>query len=183
MSFMRSSATRRGRASTEEAGPADDDAMDFARLGREVAFKGNRRPATTDFMLGPLSVQKRIRVQKARRQGLARKKGQVAQQPIEVDVEDIQQSENNTLKLVYRINTFLNDYFEKNEIDNEEGLNLFEVVVNPTSFSQTVENIFYVSFLVKEGNVSIWEDENGLLRLSMYTYQRRQAADSNALQV
>lgn len=39
---------------------------------------------------------------------------------------------------------------------------LFEYVINPHSFGQTVENLFYVSFLIKEGNAGIVKDRHGL---------------------
>ena len=33
-------------------------------------------------------------------------------------------------------------------------------IVNPVSFAQTVENMFYFSFLVKEGKAAIETDDN-----------------------
>lgn len=41
-------------------------------------------------------------------------------------------------------------------------MNLFQFVVNPDSFSQTVENLFHLSFLIKDGNASLQLDQNGL---------------------
>jgi Nse4 C-terminal len=50
---------------------------------------------------------------------------------------------------------------------DEEGVILFEFVINPQSFAQTIENLFYVSFLVRDGKAAIEPDENrgGLLIL------------------
>ena len=39
---------------------------------------------------------------------------------------------------------------------------LFDFVLNPHSFGQTVENLFYVSFLIKEGACEIKNDSQGL---------------------
>jgi hypothetical protein len=137
----------------------DGDAMDWGYLGRAAAFKGNKRPATSDFLLGPLSVQKKVRVQKARKQGLSRKKGEKSSQPTDVDVKDIKTSENNTLKLVRQVHHILKAYMEENDLP-EDALPLFEAVINPESFGQTIENIFFVSFLAKEGWITVYEDDD-----------------------
>jgi non-structural maintenance of chromosomes element 4 len=41
-------------------------------------------------------------------------------------------------------------------------INLFEFVINPTSFSQTIENIFYLSFSIRDARAKIDMDRNGL---------------------
>ncbi|KAF8248074.1 Nse4-domain-containing protein [Wilcoxina mikolae CBS 423.85] len=151
ISFMRN-------ADPNDEEEEDGDAMDWAYLGRAAAFKGNKRPATSDFLLGPLSVQKKIRLHKARRQGLGRKKGEKAAVPTNVEAEDIKQSENNTLKLVHEVQLILKNYLEENDLPGDE-LCLFNAVINPESFGQTVENIFFVSFLAKEGHIAVHEDE------------------------
>jgi hypothetical protein len=49
---------------------AGDDGLDWALLGRQACFPCNKRPPTMSFLLGPLSVQKRVRTtqRKARSQ-------------------------------------------------------------------------------------------------------------------
>ena len=51
---------------------------------------------------------------------------------------------------------------KKLRISDTGGVSLFEYVVNPRSFGQTVENLFYVSFLIKEGSFAIKQDYRGL---------------------
>lgn len=41
-------------------------------------------------------------------------------------------------------------------------INLFEFVINPRSFPQTIENIFYLSFSVRDARAKIEDDKNGL---------------------
>jgi hypothetical protein len=43
----------------------------------------------------------------------------------------------------------------------------FQFIMNPDSFSQTVENLFYLAFLVKDGKVALeMDDETGEPMLS-----------------
>jgi len=158
IAFMKN-ANRRQQQHRSSDDDSSDDATNWAYLGRAAAFKGNKRPATSDFLLGPLAVQKKVRVQKARKQGLGRRRGEKATQPVEVDAKDIKQSDNNALKLVKEVFDILYQYFEEYGI--EDGVSLFNIVLNPQSFAQSVENMFFVSFLVKEGKVAIFDTEEG----------------------
>ncbi|KAH7408744.1 Nse4 C-terminal-domain-containing protein [Phaeosphaeria sp. MPI-PUGE-AT-0046c] len=44
----------------------------------------------------------------------------------------------------------------------ELAVSLLDFAINPHDFGQTVENLFYISFLVREGNAKILKDEDGL---------------------
>ena len=41
-------------------------------------------------------------------------------------------------------------------------INLFEFVINPRSYGQTIENIFYLSFSVRDARAKITMDRHGL---------------------
>jgi hypothetical protein len=46
-------------------------------------------------------------------------------------------------------------------LGNLGGINLFKFIVNPHDFAQSVENLFYLSFLIRDGKVALETDENG----------------------
>jgi hypothetical protein len=44
-----------------------------------------------------------------------------------------------------------------------------ELVINPDDYGQTVENIFYASFLIKEGSAGIQVDDDGLVVIRTFS--------------
>ena len=56
----------------EELGEDDGDALAWEILGEKACFPNNRRPAVPGFLLGPLSVQKRVRASQPRAARLRR---------------------------------------------------------------------------------------------------------------
>ncbi|KAF9204212.1 nuclear protein [Haplosporangium sp. Z 27] len=121
--------------------------LDWSRIGR-MAIKWTRKVPTMDFMLGPMSVEHKSRTVNQRARIVRDPKAM--RKPQELREEDIARQENETTKNVMQISDILGTCTDK--------VNLFELVVNPESFGQTVENIFYLSFLVRDGRVSITEE-------------------------
>jgi hypothetical protein len=52
-------------------------------------------------------------------------------------------------------------------LEQRQPINFFEFIINPESFGQTVENLFYLSFLIRDCKVCI-DDESGQPILSKY---------------
>lgn len=198
--FMKSGGYRHGEDDAPAIGVAEDeeddtgDGLNWALFGRRACFPSNKRPPTASFLLGPLSVQKKVRTTQ-RRATQRRAPVGPATRPQEVKEGDITQSENSNLthlvkgimsKLAKHIETAADaaseeleaipedertdeDYsaaFARHRVaqtpDDEAAVHLFDFAINPTDFGQTVENLFYISFLVREGNARIVKDDDGL---------------------
>ncbi|GAB1606864.1 EP300-interacting inhibitor of differentiation 3-like, partial [Argonauta hians] len=71
---------------------------------------------------------------------------------------DIEKNEATTEE-VERVLKCLRDY---HNADRRQPICYFRFVVNPVSFGQTVENIFHVSFLVRDGLAKVYLDEDNL---------------------
>lgn len=50
-------------------------------------------------------------------------------------------------------------------VQEGEAINYFEFIINPNSYGQTVENVFYTSFLIKDGFAGIRVQKDGLVEL------------------
>ncbi|EXJ55169.1 hypothetical protein A1O7_08094 [Cladophialophora yegresii CBS 114405] len=74
------------------------------------------------------------------------------------------------------------EILRRNCIADNECIPLFNFCINPRSFGQSVENMFYVSFLIKEGKVGLGLDGQGLPTLGMAevrSMEERQEARRN----
>lgn len=151
-----------GRRTRDEDALAsgDTELWDWDKLGA-VAAQYTRRAPIPEFMLGPLQVVPKHR-KAARTARLDTDAEHVA--PQQLAASDITQSENETSRMVLDIASRLE------EASGEEGICLFRFAFNPESFSNTVENLFYISFLIRDGKAAIIEDEHGDPRL-MSTYE------------
>lgn len=137
----------------------DADTWRWDRLGL-LAARHSRRAPVAEHLLGPLQVTPKHRKQ-ARLHRLDEDAEQVA--PQQLHASDIVQSENETSRMVLDIARRLE------ECCGEEGINLFRFALNPHSFSDSVENLFYISFLIRDGKAAIIEDNDGDPQLCMYT--------------
>ena len=190
---------RDNQDSAEEGSADEGDALNWEWLGCQACFPNNLRPPVPGFLLGPLSVQKRIRKQTQRRERLQKRDPRDAVRPEEVKANAIEKAESSNLTTLCRqIRALLNqtqirgeemvqqeatDEMSEDEIKQlmakhlisaDGGVPFFRFVINPQSFGQTVENMFYVSFLIKEGAVGIEFDADHLPTLRKKPHEQRE---------
>lgn len=194
---------RRTQAHDDSDDEEDEDdiggPLDWEIFGRNACFPFNARPCVPSFLLGPLSVEKKLRTQTQRRARQSKDTAGREARPEVLSRDDLSHSDESGLKAVCeRINTHLRKHAARAEkalgnagiTDSEDlksehgkrllkqlritetgGPSLFDYVINPRSFGQTVENLFYVSFLIKEGAFGIENDSEGLPTIGMSYYQ------------
>ncbi|KAM0243429.1 hypothetical protein ACHAPO_000277 [Fusarium lateritium] len=167
----------------------DGDMMNWPHLGRFSALPYIRRPALPGFLLGPLSAEKKAR-KIAKRSAPFRPNNLTETRPEVLNVEDLAHKENDLTAICSKIlhqlqkiqahlqqtvSDSINDDMDDEERDrimhqyglrSTGGIDLMHFVVNPKSFGQTIENMFYVSFLIRDGRVEIEFDEFGLPALA-----------------
>jgi non-structural maintenance of chromosomes element 4 len=181
--------SQRRRRNALDDDEENDEQLNWAHLGRRACFPYNARPCVPTFLLGPLSVQKRTRHQTQRRAREARANLANATRPQELLEEDLEKQETANLTVVCKeIERLLGgiqskgweacekEQDERDDMTEQEAMEmmlshgisddgcvpLFDFCVNPKSFGQTVENLFYISFLIKEGSVGLNFDSRGL---------------------
>lgn len=183
---------RSRRAHDADADDDDDeqdengDMLNWEYLGRYACLPHNSRPSVPGFLYGPLSLEKRTRKVAVRKAAL-RPNNLQETRPEVLRAGDIEKSENANLttlctQILGRLNKVQQDAVAAVEAETEEGMTTkeedelldrygisrtggiayFKFIINPHSFGQTVENLFYVSFLIRDGKIGVSHDDQGM---------------------
>lgn len=178
----------RSQVDPDDSDEDQGDSLNWERLGR-AAVRYNARPAVSGFLLGPLSIQKRARQQTQRRARERIDPSQTVQ-PQDLRNEDLNRQETTNLtamctsinKLLAKTQSQARDLvdqelshmpsekltdetrreaMEKHNLTDDGRVSLFRFCINPRSFGQSVENLFYLSFLIRDSTVGVAEDSQG----------------------
>ncbi|GMJ02302.1 hypothetical protein like AT1G51130 [Hibiscus trionum] len=126
--------------------------IDWKKIGTEVSHVSRISPGCRT-MIGPMDTRIKQRRANVRRKRVRREKDE---QPEEVDDSDAQKGTNTDSNM-----SIMFDILRKHRMVRLEHL-----ILNRNSFAQTVENLFALSFLVKDGRAEIKVDDKGLHRVS-----------------
>lgn len=161
--------------------------LDWLTLGRECALCYNSLPLEVEYLAGPLDAHL---PEKAPRQAAKRRtKDTATADAKEVLPEQIDKSKTDanslaateqTMKVIRE--TLKARCKEVKEKSDENEIDGVQFLFNPTSFTQTVENIFQFSFLIKKGDAFIGQRSTSLGESRLLVGLRQYSGGAAALQ-
>jgi len=132
-----------------------DSQVDWYAIGL-AASSYLRSVQVTGFMNGSLEVKAREKKKRKPKKKLEEKSVPKVIQPEQVGSQTDDEKTQNDMRVKALAKT----------LKTLPETDFFEFVINPNSFTETVENLFDLSFLVKDGLAKIEFDEDGLPRIA-----------------
>ncbi|CAH0748598.1 unnamed protein product [Bemisia tabaci] len=141
-----------------------DESLDLARFGQ--LGRAMLRPVPGHYsLMGHLSVEAndlpKITQRKPRQ---ARPKDAIAELKAPIKLEKAPDKEEEGIdRIIQQTSKTLRKAYIKND---RNPISYFNFVLHPTEFSKTVQNIFRVSFLIRDGLARMEKDEHGILTIT-----------------
>lgn len=133
-------------------------------------------------LLGAFTFTKVETVRKETRQRQPRTQDKVVAQQLQPKKLTEISDEDQNSKVAKHVEYIMSCLAKEFKANDRKPISFYRFVMDPTSFSNSVENIFYVSFLIKDGFVAIDEDgENGLPSLSVVNKRHRETVSQTSV--
>nr|XP_026253985.1 EP300-interacting inhibitor of differentiation 3 [Urocitellus parryii] len=143
----------------ELSGCDDNISLSFWETVQKEASSWILQAETFHFIFGSFKSEPFVRKPRLEHHKKFRKMEGNGDMPTKLRKLDLSTNQEATEKEVERILGLLQTYFRKYP---DTPVSYFEFVIDPNSFSRTVENIFYVSFIIRDGFARIRLDQDRL---------------------
>lgn len=137
----------------------DNIAFSFWETVQKEATSWILQAETFHFIFGSFKSEPSSRKPRLENRKKVHKMEENGDMPTKLRKLDLSSNQEATEKEVERILGLLQTYFRKYP---DTPVSYFEFVIDPNSFSRTVENIFYVSFIIRDGFARIRLDQDRL---------------------
>ncbi|XP_006831563.1 PREDICTED: non-structural maintenance of chromosomes element 4 homolog A [Chrysochloris asiatica] len=161
----------------------DEDSSDFEsivydswKIPGKTAENSFNKAHTFHFLLGSIQGElpaPKPRVDRPRKERMTEEQKRAMPAQLKRMEESHQEA---TEKEVERILGLLQTYFQQ---DPDTPMSFFDFVVDPHSFPRTVENIFHVSFIIRDGFARIRLDQDRLPIIEPVTISENESIDHN----
>eukprot|EP01135_Chromosphaera_perkinsii_P000757 Nk52_evm45s151 gene=Nk52_evmTU45s151 len=126
----------------------NNQVIDWKKAGEIAGQFGNKRVNCPRFVVNILDVKPKQRnITRQRREKIDHSLTVKPEETLAKDITPEEATHNEVVRIQDMVNRI------------NGSISYFEFVVNPDSFSQTVENIFHLAFLIKDGKAGIYIDE------------------------
>ncbi|NXF29778.1 NSE4A protein, partial [Nyctibius bracteatus] len=143
---------------------------------REEAEKYFRRAPSFHYMLGSFKSDPPVPRQRIERQ--KKTTGGEEKRAMPAQLKKMEESHlEATEKEVERILGLLQTHFKN---DPDTPISFFDLVIDPNSFSRTVENIFHVSFIIRDGFARLKLDDDKLPIIEPSKHSKEKESDRGA---
>lgn len=145
----------------------------WLKLGA-LYYQVSRKAVGTDSLLGPLDTERKRPVHRTRTVDDTKSSAPTTAKHVQAnDIDGLEeQNTANMVRKVYEI------FLKKNSSPN--GMNFFKFFINPHSFSQSVENLFFTSFLIKDARLKLYLSDEKIPMIQLVTPEEHEEAQMSS---
>lgn len=130
------------------------NSYNWLKLGA-LYYSVSNRAVVADSLYGPLETERKRQVGRTR--NIDDTKNSLSTTAQLVQANDI--SGNEEQNTAHKVKNVYRTFVQKKD---EAGVNFFKFFINPNSFAQSIENLFFTSFLIKDARLKLYLNEEGI---------------------